>query len=207
MEREAPLSERFKVDVPEGKSGKWAIEKFTVEDGIHLWRLQMSGRMGPKVGETYTRLRHDKAYDPMMSDTPDEIRDLIGAYLAFKESWVSHVLINGLGLGVALKMALAQTHIKHIDVVEIEPDVIKLVAPSYNDPRVQIHEADAYTITWPKGYGWSVAWHDIWPDICTDNLEGMGKLYRRYGRRTQWQGSWQREQLQRLRRHERNAGW
>ena len=163
--------------------------------------------MGPSVGETYTRLRHCKAHDPMMSDTPDEIRDLITPYLQFKEPWVSHVLINGLGLGVVLKMALAQPHVQHIDVVEIESDIIKLVAPSYEDTRIHIHEADAFTITWPKGYGWSVAWHDIWPDICTDNLEGMGKLHRRYGRRVQWQGSWQREALQSLRRRERNMGW
>lgn len=207
MKREPPLSERFKVNIPKGKSGDWRIEQFTVEDGIQLWRLQQTGRVGPKPGETYTRLIRDKAYDPMMSDTPDEIWDLVGVYLALKEFWVSHVLINGLGLGVVLKMALAQPHIQHIDVVEIEPDVIKLVAPSYDDPRVQIHQADAYTIAWPKGYGWSLAWHDIWPDICTDNLEGIGKLHRRYGRRTQWQGSWQREYLRYLRRRDQSNGW
>lgn len=199
------LSEQFKVDIPEGKSGEWAIEKFTVEDSFQLMR--MMGR-APKVGETYTRLMRDKSYDgPMMSDTPAEINDLWEPYLWFKEDWVSHVLINGLGLGVVLKMALSQPHIQHIDVVEIDPDIIKLVAPSYPDSRVHIHEADALTIQWPKGYGWSVAWHDIWSGICTDNLETMGTLHRRYGRRTQRQGSWQREYLQYKRRQERDNGW
>ena len=143
----------------------------------------------------------------MMSDTPAEIRDLIEPWLKFKEPWVDRVLINGLGLGIVLKMALAQPHIQHIDVVEIEPDVIKLVAPSYDDPRVQIHAGNAYTIKWPKGQEWSVVWHDIWPNICTDNLEGMGTLHRRYGRRVVWQGSWQREYLQYQRRREQSCGW
>jgi len=197
------MAERFKVDVPEGQSGDWQVEKYAPEECVQLWRLELQGR-APKVGETYTRLIREKAWDPMMTDTPAEIRDLIGVYLAFKEPWVTHVLINGLGLGVVLKMALEQPHIQHIDVVEIEPDIIKLVGPSYPDPRVQIHEADAYTIEWPKGYGWSVAWHDIWPTICTDNLEEMGKLHRKYGKRTQWQGSWMRETLQSIKRRERS---
>ncbi len=205
---ETPFTEQFMVDVPEGKSGEWAIQKFIIEDDIRLLRIQMKepSRV-PKVGETYTQLMQDKAYDPMMSDTPAEIRDLIEPWLKFKEPWVDRVLINGLGLGIVLKMALAQPHIQHIDVVEIEPDVIKLVAPSYDDPRVQIHAGNAYTIKWPKGQEWSVVWHDIWPNICTDNLEGMGTLHRRYGRRVVWQGSWQREYLQYQRRREQSCGW
>lgn len=206
--KEAPLSERFRVNIPEERSGKWFVEKFTVEDGIALLLTNLkSPSRGLRAGETYTRLMHDKAHGPAMSDTPAEIRDLVEPYLYFKKPWVNSVLINGLGLGIVLKMALAQPHIQQIDVVEIESDIIKLVAPSYDDSRVQIHEGDAYSIQWPKGQGWSVAWHDIWTDICTDNLEGMGKLHRRYGQRVVWQGSWQREYLQYLRRSERNRGW
>ena len=205
MKRETPLSERFKVDIPEGKSGKWAIEKFTVEDSFQLMR--MMGR-APTIGETYTRLVGERTWDgPMMSDTPAEIHDLWEPYLTFKEPWVDRVLINGLGLGVVLKMALALPHIQHIDVVEIEPAIIKLVAPAYANPRVQIHLGDAYTIQWPKGVTWAAAWHDVWPSICTDNLDGIGTLHRRYGRRVRWQGSWQRQHLQSQRRRERNAGW
>ena len=199
--REKPVSQRFKVDVPAGRSGDWQVQRFTMEKSIQVYRLEMVAR-APVIGETYTQLIRDKSWGPMMSDTPAEIRDLAPARFAFKKPWVSHVLINGLGLGVALKMALEQPHIEHIDVVEIEPDIIKLVAPSYPDPRVHIHEADAYTIEWPKNYGWSVAWHDIWPDICADNLEGMGKLHRKYGKRVQWQGSWQRENLKARKRRE-----
>ncbi len=203
--RETPLSEQFKVDVPEGRSGEWFIEKFTVEDSFHLTMMMARA---PKAGEAYTRLMRDKSWDnPMMSDTPAEINDLWEPYLTFKEPWVDRVLINGLGLGVVLKMALAQPHIQHIDVVEIEPDILNLVMPSYNDPRIQVHLGDAYAIQWPKGLKWAAAWHDVWPNICTDNLEGIGTLHRRYGKRVRWQGSWQREHLQGQRRRERNMGW
>lgn len=197
-------TEEYKVDVPEAKSGEWKVERFVVKDGIHLMRLMARAA---RVGETYTRLIHDKAHDPMMSDTPAELRDLTPALYTFRRDWVNSVLINGLGLGIVLKMALAQPHIQHIDVVEISADVIKLVAPSYDDPRVTIHHDDAYTIKWPKRMGWSVAWHDIWPDICTDNLKGMGTLHRRYGQRVAWQDSWQRDNLKSLQRRERDNGW
>jgi hypothetical protein len=38
-----------------------------------------------------------------------------------------------------------------------------------------------------------VAWHDVWANICEDNLPLMARLHRRYGRRVNWQGSWSKE--------------
>lgn len=195
--------DRYKVEIPEATSGEWSVEKFTVEDGF---RLRMDPR-APTVGETYTRLMRDQRYDPVMSDTPAEIRDLLYVKLELQRPSVKTVLINGLGLGIVLKMALEQPHIERLDVVEISPEVIRLVAPYYDDPRVSIHQADAYILQWPTGQRWDVVWHDIWDDICTDNLEGMGKLHRRYGRRCEWQGSWQREYLQYRKRQERDRYW
>jgi hypothetical protein len=34
-----------------------------------------------------------------------------------------------------------------------------------------------------KGKRYDMVWHDIWDDICSDNLEGMAKLHRKYGDR------------------------
>jgi hypothetical protein len=86
--------------------------------------------------------------------------------------------------------------------------VIALVGPHYaRDPRVTIHHADAYTIRWPVGIRWDVAWHDIWADMCEDNLPGMATLHRRYGRRVEWQGSWGRERILADRRRSRLYGW
>jgi hypothetical protein len=44
-----------------------------------------------------------------------------------------------------------------------------------------------------------VAWHDIWNDLCGDNLPLMARLNRRYGRSVEWQGAWGQSWLRRMR--------
>ena len=194
-------ADRFKVDVPEGQCGAWRVERFIVANGdIKALYYALHGR--PVLPGTYTRLIRDGGHDPMMSDTPSEIRDHLEALILFNEPWVKRILINGLGLGVVLKMALKQSHVEHIDVVEIEPEILQLVSPSYSDSRIAFHLADAYTIEWPKTSRWDVAWHDIWPSICTDNLDGIARLHRKYGRRVLIQQSWMRDWLKAKRRRE-----
>lgn len=184
------LKELCKINIPEGKSGKWYIEKFTVEPGIEstIFNMHAMGRSVPYG--TYTRLMYEGSWDnPMMSDTPSEICDHSEAIYKAKELG-GDILINGLGLGCILKACLSFPNVTHIDVVEISPDIIKLVSPSYNDPRITIHEADAYTVQWDKGKRWNVAWHDIWANICSDNLPEMARLHRKYGHKVKWQNSW-----------------
>lgn len=185
-------TELCKVNVPEGQSGKWGVERFTVEpDSPHRLYYAAHGRDVPP--RTYTRL----APGPIMSDTPAEIRDHIRPLVEAKARG-KRVLLNGLGLGVVLKGILSYPNVTRIDVVELEEDIIKLVAPTYQtDPRVHIYHADALTIKWNVDDHWTVAWHDIWPSICSDNLPEMSKLHRKYGRRADWQGSWCRAECQR----------
>lgn len=198
-------TEDFKVDWPEGKSGDWAITKFTVGNGrdqtVQMGSLFGSGRFVPP-GD-YTRLTCRGSV--IMSDTPDEIRDLIGFRMAVTEG--ATVLIAGLGLGCAVKGALAAGASK-VTVIEIEQDVINLVAPNFaDDPRVEIIHADIFQRKPEKGRMWDVAWYDIWPNLCTDNLDQMATLHRRFGRKAKWQGSWGKELLQCRRRQERRYGW
>jgi hypothetical protein len=193
------LSELCKVSVPEGKSGKWRIEKFEIRDDdfqAKLFNMRYPSR-AVRAG-TYTRLMRDGAHGPMMSDTPAEIHD--HAYAIYKAQELGgRILLNGLGIGCILKATLSFPNVTHVDVVELEQDIIDLVAPSYTDPRVHIHHADAYTIQWSKEDYWSVAWHDIWGDICSDNLQGMAKLHRKYGHKVQWQDSWCKYECKRQR--------
>jgi spermidine synthase len=104
---------------------------------------------------------------------------------------VERVIINGLGLGCALRGVLSYPHVRHVDVVEVSQPLVDLMvtlAPWVSDPRVVLHVDDAYTKPWPPGTRWDVAWHDIWDDITTDN--DYATLHRRYGRRVTEQGSW-----------------
>src|SRR6266487_2122283 len=184
----------YRVAVPEGRSGPWRVERFTVpEMDVKALQYALHGR--PVDPGTYTRLIRDGDHDPMMSDTPMEVRDHLAAIYEIRQRG-GRVLVNGLGLGVILQAALSCPNVTHVDVVEIDRDIIDLVWPTYAaDPRAHIHHADAYTISWPKGMRWNVAWHDIWPTLTTDNFPLMTKLHRKYGRRVDWQESWGRDWL------------
>jgi len=73
--------------------------------------------------------------------------------------------------------------------------------------RVTIHVADAMEIRWPRGVEWDVVWHDIWPTLCTDDLEQHATLNRRYARRAGWYGCWGNRLLKRTRERERTMPW
>jgi len=183
-----PWYEKYKVDIPEGESGPWRIERFEASEGIGTLRAEWEGR--PIDPGTYTRLMRGGTL--VMSDTPAEIRD----HRALFRNATGRVLIHGLGLGVALRGVLLKDDVTHVDVVEIDEDLISLVAPHLEDPRVHIHHGDALTFEFPKGITWNAAWHDIWDDICADNLPAMKRLHRRYGSRCNWQASWCRHECE-----------
>lgn len=189
-----------KVDVPEGTSGEWAVERFTISKKDAEWynmrSLFASGPNRPVSPGTYTRLT--RLGDVVMSDTPAELADHRGPIRMAH----GHCLVNGLGLGVVVRALLDHPDVARVTVVEIDPDVMALVAPHYQaryGDRLEIVRANALTYVPSKGARFGVVWHDIWPTICADNLDEMKLLHRRYGRRCDWQGSWGRDLLRDLR--------
>lgn len=195
-----------RVTVPEGTCGNVEVRRFTIEENdlANIMAIFKGGRQ-TRPGEYTALYRNGRLW---MSDTDAEWRDHWPVIDRLRWDRVRSVLINGLGLGMVVQEALAREHIEQIDVVEIDADVITLVGPHYTrDPRVTIHHADAYEINWPTGTRWEVAWHDIWVDLCTDNLPDMARLHRKYGRRVGWQDSWGRELLRYRRDQERRMGF
>lgn len=189
------------VDLPECEQDGLSIERLVVE--ANDVRNFMYGSRATRPG-TYTALKLNGRL--WMSDTDAEKRDHMPALRRMAGLRAERILINGLGLGMVLKGALSLDHVKHVDVVEIDERVIKLVGSHYaQDSRVHLHHADAYeqASRWPKGTRWDVAWSDIWPDICVDNLEGIAKLRRSYGRRTGWHDCWLRPELVTMQRRDR----
>ena len=176
-----------KVTIPEGKAGKWSIQRFTVSDEqAELERLRgmfRSGRFTP--AGTYTSLTC-AGRGVVMSDVPDEMRDHREAV----RQATGHVLINGLGLGMVLAAVLKRPEVTSVTVVELDADVISLVAPHYSDARLSIVHASAFDYQPPKAIRYGAVWHDIWDSICADNLPEMTRLKRKYGRRANWQGCW-----------------
>lgn len=183
--------DEYKVDVPEGQMGDWAVERFEItEAAAKLYNLRATlhgfGYRGVRPGN-YTKLTHNAQI--IMSDTPAEIRD----HLEVIRKAAGNVLLNGLGLGLVLRACLLKPEVDHITVIEIAPEVIALVEPHLRkqfDDKFTVHEADALFWQAPNNSRWDVVWHDIFDTICADNLPIMTRLKRRYGSRCSWQGCW-----------------
>lgn len=189
----------MKVDMsflPDGISGDWSIQTFEVADKEFSQIISMfkTGRGVP--GGTYKKLVRSGTV--VMSNTPDEIADF--THLLRKAH--GHVLINGLGLGCLVKVLLEKPEVTKITVIELSKDVIKLVQPHFNDPRLEIINADAFEYKAPPGTKYDLVWHDIWDYITADNLPEMTKLHRKYGHRTKCQDSWAKRLCQRQQKRE-----
>lgn len=183
----------FRLDLPERRVGPWSISRYEVSEDAAAFenlRAAIGGSSRPIRPGTYTRLMHDNR-GVVMSDTPAELRDLQSFSWHVRRPATRRVLIHGLGLGLAAAWALQQPHVEHVDVVEIDRDIVRLVGPSLSgDRRLFIHVGDALTYRFPVGAKWDVVWHDIWDAITSDNLPEVTRLKRRYGRRCGWQGVW-----------------
>lgn len=181
---EDPLLD-LRSKIPPGKSGKWEVSKFNIEPDLGLLRAMRDGR-GTYLGE-YTRLTRNNTC--VMSDTNAELDDLGVFFAALDRTEARSVLINGLGLGIALQGALRSSRINRIVVVEIAKEVIDLVGPHFNHPKVEIVHGDAYTHKIPCHY--DVVWHDIWDNVPnSDNKNEIRRLRRRHGGKCYWQGVW-----------------
>jgi hypothetical protein len=209
----------FQVDYPEARQGRYAIQRYSigqheehrlarvVNEGIDRdtgWgefrRLVEEAEPGQKEDDDnwFTAKRDGKRYLLWMSDTRAEILEhapMLSRLWQAKNAPPGsvRVLINGLGLGIIARAAAAIPGVGHVDVVDINPDIVQLITPLIHSPKIHIHVADAYSIKWPKDTRWDLAWHDIWPDIAAKNLAQMNRLERKYAHRVSWQASWQRD--------------
>jgi hypothetical protein len=212
---------KYQVDIPEGVVGNHRIVRFemTEKEAKHANFMASFGSMGSGRGYIrpgwYTSLVRVSGPNgshsvTVMSDTPDEIRDHLDA-IHEAERRGGIVRIHGLGIGMVAAAILELPNIERVDVVDISTDVEELVAPTlrarYGDRFNLLIDNVMEQKPIKSETGYSVIWHDIWDNLCTDNLQEMATLHRRWARRTQWQGSWGREFLRYQRERDRRAGW
>jgi hypothetical protein len=204
------MSNEYKVDVPEGVSGIWKVSKFTVDkqqaEFDALRGMFSGGGMGRSTPPgTYTSLHRGGTL--IMSDTPDEIRDHRG----FIRSATGNVLIAGLGIGMVMRAVAMKEDVKSVTVVEQSEDVIKLVADHYlakpYGAKLDIVHADIFEWKPGRGISYDYGWFDVWDNLCTDNLDEMTKLARKYVRCVKNKGYWGKGLLQRKRSQEKRMGW
>jgi hypothetical protein len=187
-----------------GSEGPWKVEHFELSAKDVLFfnlRAAIGNERGRVDPGTYTRLVH-RERGTVMSDTPVELLDLQLFKSAIAHFSEGDIHINGLGLGVCAEMALKTG--RHVTVVEIDPYIIKLVGTQLQAKyeNLEIICADAVEYKPPRKMH-AVVWHDIWDNICEDNLSSYHKLHRRWQHWTHWQSSWGYEEVRYGRRGRR----
>jgi hypothetical protein len=170
------------VDIPEGTAGDFSIKRIIITDeqvSMHNLRCAINDQMDRRLTPgTYTQLCEKNRI--WMSDTPAEQID----HAEFVDMAQKHVLITGLGIGMVAAACLRKPGVKSVTVIERQPEVIQLVAPSLqklaaeNGKPLTVIEADA--MKWVPTQKFDMAWHDIWPDICADNEAGMDQIMEHY---------------------------
>lgn len=194
--------------LPEGELGLARIKHFTLDAKAAAFTSMRAaitgGREAPIREGSYAQLFVGNTL--MMSDTQMERRSNAHFVRAAK----GHVLIAGLGLGMIVHAILENPEVLSVTVVEKYADVIKLVGPTLTDPRVKCVEGDVLTWRPEKGTKFDVIYHDVWPDICADNLKEIQFLHRAFRRFLApggWQNSWMRETLMAQRRQSKRRGF
>jgi hypothetical protein len=177
--------------LPPGTLGCAAVEHFAVsESDSKLSVISYGERIRPG---NYVRLSVNGHL--MMTNTSMERRTNYGVLRNAK----GDVLIAGLGIGMILPPILAKDEVRSVLVVEKYQDVIDLVAPHYQHPKLTVACADIFEWRPTKDQKFDTIYFDIWPDICCDNLQGINTLHRkaRYWKRSKdsWMSSWQVDSL------------
>lgn len=201
----------MRSSVPEGISGNWEVKKFTVSDEDARFSELRAAFSFSSRGRSVPAGQYTGLYvngQVMMSDTPDELGDHIRPYSVASGT----CLVSGLGLGCVVEGMLRKRNnqgelaVDKVIVLEKSKDVLNLVESHFVNRygnRLEIRNVDAFEYKPPHGERYDVCWHDIWLNLCEDNLEQMTKLHRRYGRKCDWQGSWGKELLQARRNRDR----
>lgn len=184
-----------KARIPEGEAGPWKVEKFEIdESGAWLHNLhsmvnfgRFAGKFRPVQPGPHSRLLRDGKI--IMSDTDSERTDHMQVFIRAD----GHVMIAGLGLGIAVDMAFIGGA-SRVTVIEKSTDVIELTGPTmmerhggklaivpcdiFSTPLV----LDALKSQVPDGDDFrpDYMWFDIWDDISNENIDEFITLRNRY---------------------------
>ena len=157
--------------VPEGQIGIAAVSHYEISkldalrDSMHGMYTEPKKIAILKVGGQV-----------MMSDSTNEERSNRTAV------WKAQgdMLIAGLGLGMILHPILANPKVTSVTVIEKYQDVIDLILPTIESPKLTVICADIMDWKPAKGTRFDCIYFDIWADICTDNLKQINTLHQRF---------------------------
>lgn len=157
--------------------GMWTIERRKADEDLGNDRALGAALVGwpdytilRKITMASLHLEHIGG-EVVMEDSRRELAKHLPIWMQAR----GRVLKTGLGLGCVVRGLLANPAVEHIDVVEIDANIIRVIGAHLADnPRVTIHHADAET--WDFGdRTWDYAWHDV----STDGDIGLQALHAR----------------------------
>ena len=187
--------------IPEGESGVTVIRHAEVSQQ-HSDMTRIRAAINDRKRDYIPAGRYVQLFiggQLYMSDTPTEQRENQELLNRAK----GDVLIAGLGIGMVLVPLLANPAVTSVTVVEMNPDVVALVAPYF--PEVNVVTADFLEWSALPGVRWDTIYFDIWPTIDVDDMPEVAKLRKRYRRRLSpggWMGSWAHDLRRKQRRVE-----
>ncbi len=140
---------RIRVNIPEGVSGNFRIEK----KDTNRW----AGTEEPQ--DTYTLLYHNDSY--IMQDTTREYRE----HEQFLKEAHGNVIVGGLGLGMVNQSLMENPNVTSVTIIEKYQEVIDLVWQHCpKNEKIRLVHADIYE--WEPDSKWDIAWFDSW---CGEN--------------------------------------
>lgn len=155
-------------------AGELGVAKVVHDSPDEFTRLRAQWDGQPLYAQTYTRLFVDDQL--WMTDAEFECHTNRRVV-----DWAEgDILIAGLGIGLILRPMLGSAKVNSITVIERNADVIALIGPHYQHPKLTIVEADAYEWEPPKK-AYNLIYFDIWADVPNeDNKEQIKSLKKRY---------------------------
>jgi len=170
--------------------GPWRIERRV--NRSKLWAPKLDWLC--KVGfESYTLLTrytwatlHTDTGDVVMEDSRRELQKHLPIWLNAE----GRVLVTGLGLGCVVRGLLASKRVKHITVVEIDRNILRVVGHEFkSNGRVTLVHGDALTVQIPGTFDF--AWHDLWTEGETHLQVLHAELLFRFKKQCGAQGAWE----------------
>lgn len=104
-----------------------------------------------------------------------------------------NILVAGLGLGMFLTAIKDKKEVNKITVIEKSKEIIELVGKYYQDKKIEIINADIFQYQTKEKFDF--IWLDIWPDICSDNLQEMEILKNKFSKNSKDILCWSEEIL------------